>query len=420
MRELTRLLVAELPPLAREDCRCLLAAHQWVEDYLFRYVGASMMGAYQRCHHAPVAQLTERFHVLRFILPCDLRLPEPLWLLPPSERGAGGEGGASGEGDASAQCGRHEPVAVEGVRAPDESAPDDGCAQEGLLDGQLEEKTEDQRADQAEVSRVGESPWEACASFATPSPRHDSPLHPRVMPKHFLAASPQQTSMRAEDPAPLSIDASYFDAQFGSADLGAADGTANLGSADLAEGVKTSAAEALAECCHYVVPFLPLRHVGLSDVRLPYAEAVGLLRSLSYTSHATARIKVRVLVGACEAVVKSAQRALELHAATAASMGRPPTLGAEELLPLVAYVLVRSRTAILPAELAFVADFLPEGMANGQASLTHHISPYVTPQFSHSSPQFSCSISRAGRVRADNATERGASTPGAASRGARP
>ena len=78
--------------------------------------------------------------------------------------------------------------------------------------------------------------------------------------------------------------------------------------------------------------------------------------------------------------MKSAQRALELHAATAASTGRPPTLGAEELLPLVAYVLVRSRTAILPAELAFVADFLPEGMANGQASLTHQISPH-TPYF---------------------------------------
>ena len=73
-----------------------------------------------------------------------------------------------------------------------------------------------------------------------------------------------------------------------------------------------------------------------------------------------------MLALSCEEVVKSAQRALELHSASTGA--EPPTLmlGAEDLLPLMVYVVVRSRMSLLPAELAFIAEFLPPAMLYGQ------------------------------------------------------
>ena len=97
----------------------------------------------------------------------------------------------------------------------------------------------------------------------------------------------------------------------------------------------------------------------------PCAEAIRLLRTL--TLYRTAREKARVLLQTLEVVVKCAQRALDLATSgTGATEWPSVLLGAEDLLPLVVYVLVRSGVERLPAELAFVADFLPQSMQFGK------------------------------------------------------
>lgn len=99
------------------------------------------------------------------------------------------------------------------------------------------------------------------------------------------------------------------------------------------------------------------------DPRLPYASAIQLLRTISF--YRTPNDKAKVLLEACEEVVKCATRALRLHA-SAASPGHATALGADDLLPLVVYVLVRSGIYSLPAELAYVADFLGENRIHGK------------------------------------------------------
>ena len=60
---------------------------------------------------------------------------------------------------------------------------------------------------------------------------------------------------------------------------------------------------------------------------------------------------------------------MSLHAAGA---GAPPApqgaalLGTDDLLPLVIYVLIRSRATSLPAEMAFLSDFLSAGRLHGK------------------------------------------------------
>ena len=41
-------------------------------------------------------------------------------------------------------------------------------------------------------------------------------------------------------------------------------------------------------------------------------------------------------------------------------------LGAEDLVPLIVYVVIRSRMATLPAELCYVAEFLPPPLLHGK------------------------------------------------------
>ena len=94
----------------------------------------------------------------------------------------------------------------------------------------------------------------------------------------------------------------------------------------------------------------------------------------------------QVLLETCEETVKCAQRELTLRAASAplcdeegssgggrggggaAAQGasRPSPLGADDLLPLLVFVVVRSRVASLPAELAYIADYLPLADQHGQ------------------------------------------------------
>ena len=106
-----------------------------------------------------------------------------------------------------------------------------------------------------------------------------------------------------------------------------------------------------------------MREAGPSDARLPCAAALALLRTLGH--YRTPAEKASILREACEEVVKDASRSASLDAAarsTTTSCG----LGADDLLPLLVYVLVRSRCSSLPAELAFVCDFLPPAHLHGR------------------------------------------------------
>ena len=111
-----------------------------------------------------------------------------------------------------------------------------------------------------------------------------------------------------------------------------------------------------------------LRASGAADARLPYASAIQLLRTISF--YRTPSDKAKVLLEACEEVVKCATRALRLRASALApaarSLAAPSSLGADDLLPLVVYVVVRSGIYSLPAELAYVCDFLRAGLIHGQ------------------------------------------------------
>ena len=98
-----------------------------------------------------------------------------------------------------------------------------------------------------------------------------------------------------------------------------------------------------------------------------------LLRTITF--YRTPAEKARVLLEACEEVVKCASRARKLRAAAkhagsggggGGGGGGGSSLGADDLLPLLVYMVIRARVASLPAELAFVADFLPEGLQHGK------------------------------------------------------
>lgn len=114
---------------------------------------------------------------------------------------------------------------------------------------------------------------------------------------------------------------------------------------------------------------------GASDARLPYASAIQLLHTISF--YRTPFEKAKVLLEACEEVVKCATRAFDLAKASARARaaddlaspeagGAHSALCADNLLPLFIYVVVRSGVYSLPAELAYVQDFLGEGLAHGQ------------------------------------------------------
>ena len=109
-----------------------------------------------------------------------------------------------------------------------------------------------------------------------------------------------------------------------------------------------------------------LRECGPSEARLPYATAVQLLRTLTFSR--TPEDKAKVLLDACEEVIKCATLALRLHAAgtAKAASAAAAALGADDLLPLLVYTVTRSRVTSLPAELAFVCDFLPPGQQHGK------------------------------------------------------
>ena len=105
-----------------------------------------------------------------------------------------------------------------------------------------------------------------------------------------------------------------------------------------------------------------LREAGPSDARLPCAAALALLRTLGHCR--TPAEKASIFREACEEVVKDASRSASLDAAgrsTTTSCG----LGADDLLP----PRLRPRAIALlslPAELAFVCDFLPPAHLHGR------------------------------------------------------
>ncbi|EOD17169.1 hypothetical protein EMIHUDRAFT_631900, partial [Emiliania huxleyi CCMP1516] len=78
----------------------------------------------------------------------------------------------------------------------------------------------------------------------------------------------------------------------------------------------------------------------------------------------------RVLLEVCEEVASGAQHSASLHEAASGggSDGErgAPCLGAEDLLPITVYVVLRSRVAVLPSELELVAELLPSELAGGR------------------------------------------------------
>ena len=75
---------------------------------------------------------------------------------------------------------------------------------------------------------------------------------------------------------------------------------------------------------------------------------------------------MQVLLEACEEVIKCATRALSLRAVGTGKASKGAAMGADDLLPLLVYVVTRSRVTSLPAELAFICDFLPAGQQHGK------------------------------------------------------
>ena len=113
------------------------------------------------------------------------------------------------------------------------------------------------------------------------------------------------------------------------------------------------------------------RECGVSDAHLPYASAIQLLRTISF--YRTPSEKAQVLLEACEEIVKCATRARKLSQSSqiggangGGGGGSSTALGADDLLPLVVYVVLRSKVASLPAELSFVAEFLGSGLQYGR------------------------------------------------------
>ena len=59
-------------------------------------------------------------------------------------------------------------------------------------------------------------------------------------------------------------------------------------------------------------------------------------------------------------------RTRQLRTGSHAAGSEGGALGADDLLPLVVYVVIKAKAASLPAELAYVADFLAEGQVHGR------------------------------------------------------
>jgi hypothetical protein len=110
-----------------------------------------------------------------------------------------------------------------------------------------------------------------------------------------------------------------------------------------------------------------LRRAELSDARLPYASSIRALRTLLHAR--TVREKASVLLHVCELVASAAQHSASMQLAReggrGACGGRPPALGAEDLLPIMVYVVLRSRAAVLPAELELISELMPAELAFG-------------------------------------------------------
>jgi hypothetical protein len=111
-----------------------------------------------------------------------------------------------------------------------------------------------------------------------------------------------------------------------------------------------------------------LRRAPLSDARLPYGSAIRTLRTLLHAR--TVREKAAVLLHACELVASAAQHSASMQIAREGGLNargvRPPVLGAEDLLPIMVYVVLRSRAAVLPAELELISELMPAELAFGR------------------------------------------------------
>lgn len=109
-----------------------------------------------------------------------------------------------------------------------------------------------------------------------------------------------------------------------------------------------------------------LRCSDLSDARLPYAPAIRTLRTLLHAR--TAREKATILLDVCEQVAGGAQHSAQMfqvEEGSAQVSGGQLALGAEDLLPIVAYVVLRSRVSVLPAEIDLIAELMPSELAFG-------------------------------------------------------
>lgn len=111
-----------------------------------------------------------------------------------------------------------------------------------------------------------------------------------------------------------------------------------------------------------------LRWAELCDARLPYASAIRTLRTLLHAR--TVREKASVLLHVCELVASAAQHSALMQLAREGGRGAyedgSPALGAEDLLPIMVYVVLRSRAAVLPAELELVSELMPAELAFGR------------------------------------------------------
>ncbi|KAL1525008.1 hypothetical protein AB1Y20_019884 [Prymnesium parvum] len=75
-------LVVELPSALSADAEVVREAAEQLEEQVYRAVSSGLLALYQRAQQADVAQLAERVHEMRALLPCDMSISEELWLLP--------------------------------------------------------------------------------------------------------------------------------------------------------------------------------------------------------------------------------------------------------------------------------------------------------------------------------------------------
>ena len=294
--------IATLPAAVRADARALPEATRQLEAQLHRAVHGSMLGLYHRAHEAEMGALARRCHALRALLPCDLHVPAALWQLPPAAA-------AEAEGPT-----------LEHSRAPTMPEADD------------------------DVSDYGEA--HAAQEYGGAALGDSAQLSPARSPAHSPSHAPARLPWSG---APL------------------AGGVASAAEATASEGTPLTVLRPRESALY------GLRACGASDARLPYVSAIQLLRTITF--YRTPAEKANVLLQACEEVVKCAARALSLASAASSDGGggsgshgpsSPAALGADDLLPLMVYVIVRSRVSSLPAELALVSDFLPAGQLHGR------------------------------------------------------